>query len=182
MATSSIQAALFACQDVELACEFINHQTHSMQDLTPSSTWDCAGIKVDKGLVPLPNSNGESWCQGLDGLAQRTAEYYKAGARFAKWRSVVSIPAGPSRAALVDCAYGLARYAAIAQVCSVHHFVGRSSQREKSFVSLCCHSFQESFPSPCKCVLLCSLQSEKSSRLTPSQEIKRCSKTVVSAC
>ncbi len=37
----------------------------------------CAGIKVDKGLVPLPNSNNESWCQGLDGLAQRTAEYYK---------------------------------------------------------------------------------------------------------
>jgi len=73
------------------------------------------GIKVDKGLVPLPNSNGESWCQGLDGLAQRCAEYYKAGARFAKWRSVVSIPAGPSTIALRDCAYGLARYAAIAQ-------------------------------------------------------------------
>ncbi|KAK9852336.1 hypothetical protein WJX84_009181 [Apatococcus fuscideae] len=49
------------------------------------------GIKVDKGLVPMPGSNGESWCQGLDGLAQRTAEYYK------------------------DCAYGLARYAAICQ-------------------------------------------------------------------
>jgi len=73
------------------------------------------GIKVDKGLVPLPNSNGESWCQGLDGLAQRTAEYYKAGARFAKWRSVVSIPNGPSQIAVRDCAYGLARYAAIAQ-------------------------------------------------------------------
>ena len=75
-----------------------------------------AGIKVDKGLVPMPNSNGESWCQGLDGLAQRTAEYYKAGARFAKWRAVVSIPAGPSQMALRDAAYGLARYAAIAQV------------------------------------------------------------------
>ncbi|KAK9813282.1 hypothetical protein WJX72_011870 [[Myrmecia] bisecta] len=73
------------------------------------------GIKVDKGLVPLTNSNGESWCQGLDGLAQRCAEYYKAGARFAKWRSVVSIPSGPSQIALRDCAYGLARYAAIAQ-------------------------------------------------------------------
>lgn len=73
------------------------------------------GIKVDKGLVPLANSNGESWCQGLDGLAQRCAEYYKAGARFAKWRSVVSIPSGPSMIALRDCAYGLARYAAIAQ-------------------------------------------------------------------
>lgn len=74
-----------------------------------------AGIKVDKGLVPLANSNGESWCQGLDGLAERCAEYYKAGARFAKWRSVVSIPAGPSITAQRDCAYGLARYAAICQ-------------------------------------------------------------------
>jgi fructose-bisphosphate aldolase class I len=73
------------------------------------------GIKVDKGLVPLANSNGESWCMGLDGLDARCAEYYKAGARFAKWRSVVSIPAGPSLIALRDCAYGLARYAAIAQ-------------------------------------------------------------------
>ena len=71
------------------------------------------GIKVDKGLVPLVNSNGESWCQGLDGLAQRTSEYYKAGARFAKWRSVVSIPSGPSTIALRDCAYGLARYATL---------------------------------------------------------------------
>jgi len=73
------------------------------------------GIKVDKGLVPMANSNGESWCQGLDGLAQRCAEYYKAGARFAKWRSVVNITAGPTEKALIDCAYGLARYAAIAQ-------------------------------------------------------------------
>lgn len=73
------------------------------------------GIKVDKGLFPLPNSNGESWCAGLDGLAQRCGDYYKQGARFAKWRSVVSIPAGPSTIAVRDCAYGLARYAAIAQ-------------------------------------------------------------------
>lgn len=72
-------------------------------------------MQVDKGLVPLSNSNGESWCQGLDGLAERCAEYYKAGARFAKWRSVVSIPQGPSIIAQRDCAYGLARYAAICQ-------------------------------------------------------------------
>ena len=38
-----------------------------------------------QGLVPLPGSNNESWCQGLDGLASRSAEYYKQGARFAKW-------------------------------------------------------------------------------------------------
>jgi fructose-bisphosphate aldolase, class I len=73
------------------------------------------GIKTDKGLVPLANSNGESWCTGLDGLDQRSAAYYKAGARFCKWRTVVSIPAGPSAIALNDAAYGLARYAAISQ-------------------------------------------------------------------
>lgn len=38
-----------------------------------------------QGLVPLPGSNNESWCQGLDGLASRSAEYYNQGARFAKW-------------------------------------------------------------------------------------------------
>ena len=35
------------------------------------------GIKTDKGLVPLTNSNNESWTQGLTGLADRSAEYYK---------------------------------------------------------------------------------------------------------
>jgi fructose-bisphosphate aldolase class I len=73
------------------------------------------GIKVDKGLVPLAGSNDESWCQGLDGLASRTAAYYKAGARFAKWRTVVSIPNGPSPLAVKEAAWGLARYAAISQ-------------------------------------------------------------------
>ncbi|KAG1667738.1 hypothetical protein FOA52_016177 [Chlamydomonas sp. UWO 241] len=77
------------------------------------------GIKVDKGLVPLINSNGESWCMGLDGLDARCSAYYKAGARFCKWRSVISIPAGPSMIAQRDCAYGLARYAAIAQSCGL---------------------------------------------------------------
>ncbi|KAG6550516.1 hypothetical protein Mapa_007885 [Marchantia paleacea] len=73
------------------------------------------GIKVDKGLVSLPGSNNESWCQGLDGLASRTAAYYKQGARFAKWRTVVSIPNGPSELAVQEAAWGLARYAAICQ-------------------------------------------------------------------
>ncbi|KAJ9564390.1 hypothetical protein OSB04_000356 [Centaurea solstitialis] len=73
------------------------------------------GIKVDKGLVPLAGSNDESWCQGLDGLDSRTASYYKQGARFAKWRTVVSIPNGPSALAVKEAAWGLARYAAISQ-------------------------------------------------------------------
>nr|GMC66156.1 fructose-bisphosphate aldolase 1, chloroplastic [Ipomoea batatas] len=73
------------------------------------------GIKVDKGLVPLAGSNNESWCQGLDGLASRSAAYYKQGARFAKWRTVVSIPNGPTALAVKEAAWGLARYAAISQ-------------------------------------------------------------------
>lgn len=39
----------------------------------------------EQGLVPLAGSNDESWCQGLDGLASRSAAYYQQGARFAKW-------------------------------------------------------------------------------------------------
>ncbi|CAM8926484.1 unnamed protein product [Rhodiola kirilowii] len=73
------------------------------------------GIKTDKGLVPLVGSNDESWCQGLDGLASRSAAYYQQGARFAKWRTVVSIPNGPSALAVKEAAWGLARYAAISQ-------------------------------------------------------------------
>ncbi|KAL2490654.1 putative fructose-bisphosphate aldolase 1 [Abeliophyllum distichum] len=73
------------------------------------------GIKVDKGLVPLAGSNNESSCQGLDGLASRSAAYYQQGARFAKWRTVVSIPNGPSALAVKEAAWGLARYAAISQ-------------------------------------------------------------------
>jgi fructose-bisphosphate aldolase class I len=43
------------------------------------------GIKTDKGTVELPGTDGETTTQGLDGLAQRSADYYKQGARFAKW-------------------------------------------------------------------------------------------------
>ncbi|KAK6924446.1 Fructose-bisphosphate aldolase, class-I [Dillenia turbinata] len=73
------------------------------------------GRKIVDGLVPLAGSNNESWCQGLDGLASRSAAYYQQGARFAKWRTVVSIPNGPSALAVKEPAWGLARYAAITQ-------------------------------------------------------------------
>ena len=53
----------------------------------------------------------------MDGLGQRCAEYYKAGARFAKWRAVLQIGArAPSELAIRENAYGLARYAVICQV------------------------------------------------------------------
>ncbi|KAK4725136.1 hypothetical protein R3W88_027915 [Solanum pinnatisectum] len=74
------------------------------------------GIKVDKGTVELPGTNGETTTQGLDGLAERCQKYYEAGARFAKWRAVLKISANePSQLAINDNANGLARYAIICQ-------------------------------------------------------------------
>jgi fructose-bisphosphate aldolase class I len=49
------------------------------------------GIKVDTGAKPLPFCPGETVTEGLDGLAGRLKEYYKLGARFAKWRAVIDI-------------------------------------------------------------------------------------------
>lgn len=73
------------------------------------------GIKVDTGLIALPNTN-EQVTQGLDGLPERLAEYKKYGARFAKWRAVFSISDHtPSRLAIRANAESLARYAAICQ-------------------------------------------------------------------
>ncbi|KAI9173176.1 hypothetical protein H9P43_007307 [Blastocladiella emersonii ATCC 22665] len=75
------------------------------------------GIKVDKGTVPLAGTVDETTTQGLDGLAERCAEYYKLGARFAKWRSVLRIGANePSIVAIEENANVLARYASICQV------------------------------------------------------------------
>ena len=75
------------------------------------------GIKVDKGLKPLPGTTtGEQWTTGLDGLLERCQQYYKDGARFAKWRNVLSISdVNPTDAAIHDCVTTLAKYAAICQ-------------------------------------------------------------------
>ncbi|EPZ31990.1 fructose-bisphosphate aldolase [Rozella allomycis CSF55] len=74
------------------------------------------GIKVDKGTVNLNGTNGETTTQGLDGLAERCADYYKKGARFAKWRCVLKIGANePSILAIEENANVLARYASICQ-------------------------------------------------------------------
>ena len=51
------------------------------------------GIKVDTGAKPLAGFPGETITEGLDGLRERLAEYYKLGARFAKWRAVIDIGA-----------------------------------------------------------------------------------------
>lgn len=74
------------------------------------------GIKVDSGVVPLMNTLDECTTQGLDGLAERCAKYYKDGARFAKWRCVLKIGAfTPSYQSMVENANVLARYASICQ-------------------------------------------------------------------
>ncbi|MCA1798276.1 MAG: fructose-bisphosphate aldolase class I [Xanthomonadaceae bacterium] len=74
------------------------------------------GIKVDKGTVDLPGHPGEKVTQGLDGLAARFDEYRELGARFAKWRAVLSISDDlPSAHAIEVNAHALARYAAICQ-------------------------------------------------------------------
>jgi fructose-bisphosphate aldolase class I len=74
------------------------------------------GIKVDTGAKPLAGFPGETITEGLDGLRERLAEYYKLGARFAKWRAVIDIGAGiPTGYAIDANAEGLARYAALCQ-------------------------------------------------------------------
>ena len=75
-----------------------------------------AGIKVDKGTVPLSEFPSETVTQGLDDLAQRLTEYKQLGARFAKWRAVIHIGAGiPTPQTIASNAHALARYAAICQ-------------------------------------------------------------------
>lgn len=76
------------------------------------------GIKVDTGAKPLagPTSNIETVTEGLDGLRERLAEYYALGARFAKWRAVITIADGmPTWNCVKANAHALARYAALCQ-------------------------------------------------------------------
>uniref|UniRef100_A0A667YPS5 Fructose-bisphosphate aldolase n=1 Tax=Myripristis murdjan TaxID=586833 RepID=A0A667YPS5_9TELE len=74
------------------------------------------GIKVDKGVVPLAGTCGETTTQGLDGLSERCAQYKKDGAVFAKWRCVLKISdTNPSKLAITENANVLARYSSICQ-------------------------------------------------------------------
>lgn len=74
------------------------------------------GIKVDTGAKDLAGHPGEMVTEGLDGLRGRLAEYGKLGARFAKWRAVITIGAGiPSTGCIKANAHALARYAALCQ-------------------------------------------------------------------
>ena len=74
------------------------------------------GIKVDKGAKPLANAPGETVTEGLDGLRERLEEYHGLGARFTKWRAVITIGEDiPSEYCLWTNAHALARFAALSQ-------------------------------------------------------------------
>jgi fructose-bisphosphate aldolase class I len=75
------------------------------------------GIKVDQGAKPLPGFPGELVTEGLDGLRERLNEYHGLGARFAKWRAVITIgdDGRPSWTCIHSNAHALARYAALCQ-------------------------------------------------------------------
>ncbi len=74
------------------------------------------GIKVDTGAKPLAKAEGEKVTEGLDGLRPRLAEYVELGARFTKWRAVITIGEGlPTNFCLHANGHALARFAALSQ-------------------------------------------------------------------
>jgi fructose-bisphosphate aldolase class I len=74
------------------------------------------GIKVDGGAKEMALSPGEKVTEGLDGLRERLAEYVEMGARFTKWRAVITIDEGiPTQRCIDANAHALARYAALVQ-------------------------------------------------------------------
>lgn len=78
------------------------------------------GIKVDAGAKPFANFAGETITEGLDGLRERLNEYYKLGARFAKWRGVIDVSATiPTWGAVKANMHALARYAALCQEANI---------------------------------------------------------------
>ena len=74
------------------------------------------GIKVDLGAKPLAGFPGELVTEGLDGLRERLKEYAQLGAKFAKWRAVITIGEdAPSGTCIEANCHALARYAALCQ-------------------------------------------------------------------
>ena len=74
------------------------------------------GIKVDRGAQPMAGFPGEKVTEGLDNLRERLENYHARGARFAKWRAVITIGESiPTQACLEANTHALARYAALCQ-------------------------------------------------------------------
>lgn len=99
----------------EEACEYKDHEGRLLIEVA-QERGVLLGIKLDKGTVVIPGTEGETATQGLDGLADRCKRFYHLGFRFAKWRAVLNIsPTTPSPQAIFENAHTLARYAAICQ-------------------------------------------------------------------
>jgi len=96
-------------------------QSTTCNDKTPfpeylSSRGILPGIKVDTGAKDLAGFKNEKVTEGLDGLGERLSDYYKMGARFAKWRAVITIgDTIPSDACIYSNSHALTRYAALCQ-------------------------------------------------------------------
>lgn len=98
------------------------------------------GIKVDTGAHPLAGHPDEKITEGLDGLRGRLEEYHKLGARFAKWRAVITIGETIPTSSCVDAnAHALARYAALCQEAGIVPMVEPEVLMDGS------HSLDESF-------------------------------------
>ena len=98
------------------------------------------GIKVDKSANPLANTDGELITDGLDGLRDRLAEYHESGARFAKWRAVITIGDNiPSQYCIDANAHALARYAALSQEAGLVPIVEPETLMDGDHSIECCH-------------------------------------------
>jgi fructose-bisphosphate aldolase, class I len=101
------------------------------------------GIKVDKGAKLLPVSEIESVTEGLDGLRERLVNYYERGARFAKWRAVITITDdAPSWNCVKANTHALARYAALCQEAEIVPIVEPEVLMDGPFSS---HSIQRCY-------------------------------------
>lgn len=93
-----------------------------------------AGIKTDRGAIDLANFPGEKITEGLDGLAKRYEEYSAMGAKFAKWRAVITIGEGiPTETCLDANGEVLARYSAITQNANIVPIIEPEVIRDGSY-------------------------------------------------
>ena len=102
------------------------------------------GIKVDTGAKDLAGFRDEKVTEGLDGLRERLAEYYRLGARFAKWRAVIKIgEAIPTDGCIEANAHALARYAALCQEAGIVPVVEPEVLMDGDHTIECCYQTTE---------------------------------------
>lgn len=102
------------------------------------------GIKVDTGAKDMAGHPGEKITEGLDGLRERLAEYVRLGAKFAKWRAVITIGDGiPTSSCIEANCHALARYAALCQEAGVVPMVEPETLMDADNTILRCYEVTE---------------------------------------